>query len=859
MPVTNPPFGSILLKRRAAAGSNLGGDYWRIQEHHYNPVTRTAALYTPADSLDGTNYDRPTTEVIDSWCVDPGTAPYAQVQVTHNGAGGVTQTTVNGATACMIVCTLALSLSATATSNGRADLTATATAPLGAVLFSLDGFATPGLASVAGPGGNPQRVFANLKTGTYTVEVRETRAGGCRAQASLTIAAPYTVRYEVPFKDRDQASCLVRVLEREYGGGVAVLRSQPSPAVLDWPAAATGHVYSTLLKGSECALALYLETQGQLEPLFSGDERLHRVDYLREGVLFWRGFLLPEQYDVAFLFPPNEFNLRATDGLGTLSDVPFAGPAGQLLRGDWSLLRVLLHCLGKLDLDLPLHVLVNLFPKNATLAAGPLEQAFVDVRQYVDDKGKPWDCGRVVSELLTAFQARLYQQAGTWRLERLSELTIGEMAYQVYSPAGARGADVTHTLLQEVTGPAALPHWTGGGQRQSLRPVVSTVTVAADPGEEPANQLAFAVPKNSDLGLPYPASWSGYSQTPGALYTQLIYAGRDKAPLLRLTGTTDAGSFGGFAQPVTDAKRAAAPWVQTAATEPLIISDSPEYDAFLDISFTAKPYGNTPNATEGLQSQMNIALRFGNVWLSAGEFGENTTDPLFFPITIYFPETKEVKVQWRRRISRAALLPTSPQPVVVRFYAPLGGATATTVDISDIRLTSETGLSDTGILDLITTSYTGETGQLVSRVDEGTTLYHSDTPDARWPGTLLTARAGAVRGWFEAATPGQLRHLGDYLVRDRILWQNRPAQVLTGVLRGQLSGPGALISDPSEARPGVYLLPGCTHDAAQATWQITAVQLVTLTPPEITLPDGALYSEDDYALQREDNLLISYE
>ena len=102
-----------------------------------------------------------------------------------------------------------------------------------------------------------------------------------------------------------------------------------------------------------------------------------------------------------------------------------------------------------------------------------------------------------------------------------------------------------------------------------------------------------------------------------------------------------------------------------------------------------------------------------------------------------------------------------------------------------------------------------------------------------------------MRGWYEPGSAGQLRESADYVVRDRALWQAGPAQVLAGTLRGGWPGPGALLTDPTETRPAVYVLAGVSYDAAEATWTTTAVQDRQLLPPPLTLPAGAIYNEDD--------------
>lgn len=845
----SPSFDATLLRRRNM--SNAGPDTYNLLESYYEPSTRDSNAFLTT-STDPAEFTLPNTVIVDRWCTAIGVAPYTEARVHRTGAqGAIAIDYVDGVTSCQLVCTLGVTLTASAVRNGRANLTATLSGAQGAVLLSLDGFQTPGTP----PDTATTALFFDARVGTYTITARETRAGGCTATASVTFAVPYGPRYELHFKDLDSTGCLLRVSEREYTGAPEELDAQQEPVVLDWPGGATDHLFTQLLNGSQCQLALYLMRDEQLLPLFSGDERLHRVDYYRAGALFWTGYLLPEQYDVAFLTPPATFELAASDGLGTLSTIPFVGSAGEALRGDWTALRVIQFCLNKLDLGLPLHALFTLAPGGSLPGLGALEQFAVDVAAYQDDSGKPWDCGKVLDALLKPFAARLYQWAGAWWLERLSELTGGDTTYTTYEPNGTRGDVLRVNRMVQVQAPAAQPHWLNGDQRQGLRPAVGSVSVAADPGE-PLNLLRFALPAIADLPGAYPSSWTAASSTPTVPWSLLLYAGKDKPPTLRLLGTRGP-QFGYPSNAEMLAAALRAPWVQLPVAPPLPLprtqGNAAHAQEILVLRFTAKPFGNTPEILTGKYSVMAVALHFGDAWL-AGNTGRPETAVAQAVIACDFTTAGEVSAY----VIFGDTVQRGPRPVQVRLYAPVGGASDCTVDISDISLQYETG--DPQQNEAYTTRYHGNTGLLVSRTDEELTLFHTDVPHQRRAGTWLDRDRLPVQGWAEAGAPGQLREAGDYLVRDRLSWQAGPAQALTGTLRGQLpGGPGTLLTDPTEVRPALYLLPACQHRAASAEWDVTGVQNLLLVPPIVRLPDNAIYDDDLAAWQDEDGRILVYE
>ena len=535
--MANTPLNGTLLRRTPGADNGSGLNDAKEWWYDPNPAVRTSAVYVVFKSADFSTFLLPANVLLDRWCVSIGAAPYTEITVFSQGiTGSVYQVSTDNVRACQ--CTLGFSATVSAVVNGRADITAVATRPIGEVRFSLDNFDTAGISPVPGPG-NPTALFPQLVTGTYTVSVKETRPLGCSASQTLTFVAAYGPRYALTFQDFDNATCVLQIFEREYNGPVIPLTAAAAPVKLDWSGGAMDHVYSKLIKGSSAELGLYVTAAEPLNALFSGDERLHRVDVSRAGALLWRGFLLPEQYDVLHLAGTSGVTLTATDGLGTLSTVPFAGPNGTRLRGDWTLIQVVQFCLSKLAVGLPLDVLFNLFPAGATYMTPAGEQIRVDVAAYQDEKGTPWDCGKVLAELLLPFQARLYQQAGTWRLERLVELTTGPLTVARYAPDTYAGSTTpTPTPLLATVGPAGTrPYWQGASQRQSLRGAIASVKIANAPGKI-VNLLKFAQPANTDLPGMYPLSWSGFSPIGSKSYSLLRFVGVDKPPILRLVGST---------------------------------------------------------------------------------------------------------------------------------------------------------------------------------------------------------------------------------------------------------------------------------------------------------------------------------
>ncbi|MGY2133659.1 hypothetical protein ACW9KT_15625 [Hymenobacter sp. HD11105] len=820
----NAPANAVLLKRQCKPAFGGGFTY---TDKYYDPATRTIVSLNSATGYVAdtcTVYTKPSDEVVDRYCLEPGVAPFTERRVFFDGLNDLFTQDVDNVLSCQRpACTL--TVTAIVTPAGLSGLGSATLVPLGAqgeVRFQRVG-------QPADQGVNP--VFVDLPVGTYDLRVFETRPDGCSATVRVTITAQYGVRYRLCFRDQQQRRVTLLLRERGYLGPEEKIIGQADAVTVDWPGGALDHVHTTLLRGSECELRLLLTYTGQMLDTFSGDERLYQVELLLDNNLFWRGYLLPEQYTVAHLAPPVTFVLRATDGLGALEGVPFAGPEGRPLRGQWSLLQVLQHCLARLDLNFPLHVLSTLLPRGGLASQCPLAQAFVDVAQYADEKGKPFSCGKVVQEILGVQQMRLLQQDGAWWLERLADLSPEALTYWVFAPDGTQLAPLTRTLLRTVTQPTVLENrlaWRRAAQTKSIRGAIKSVLVKAEPGEL-VNLLAdYALDAAQVDAAGRPQGWSG------AAPVQVLPAQkRNESGTLLLRGAAPG------------ATPEAADFIQTPASLPVPTGGSFLYP--LQVRFTATLRSLQPlpaDTPQNLLPRLLVGLRHGQQWLGMGATPGIGAQRLVAYTFDKLDQAVTVELGGYGRTTQEA------EAVVLRFLqvtAPAGRA-AYDVEISNLELRWGTlGYEE---------EYVDETYEqselLVTRHDESQVLFHTDTPQVRLRGSLLDARGFPTEEWFLLSAPAVLAPLHAFLVRDRFSWQSGPAQVLSGPLQGELR-PGDLLTDPMELRPAVYLLPTATYNVKTAEWTITAVQLRTLLPLGVSeaVPVGAFYTEDDFVLVAE--------
>lgn len=891
-------------------------------------VVRTEAVYDTATravrrSISHVNScsasARAVGDLVDSYCLAPGVPPFTQRKVypawldaagnpttdpatAVTPAGTVRFEDTDGVGACSVTpggCSLTARAAVAAETPSRlGSVLVSPSGAVGAVEYSLDDFQTSNQ-----PGG----VFGDLPAGAYLATVREVRAGGCTARVAFTIPAAYGLRYRLPFVASDGQVCRADIYLRGYTGAVEALRGAGADSVvLSWPGSATDHLFTPLLRGSECELAILCSSTGQLADLYASDERRARVEIYRAGGLVWRGWLLPEQWQEPLLAPPFASIIRGTDGLGTLSDRPFGYENGLSLRPELiSHLDTIRHCLalaGHLD-ALPIYTVGEVWSDRMQTDAEAdfLTQVGGWTNGWRTDKNALWKAGDVLRAVLDYYQLRLYQWAGAWHIERLSEFSRRAGCRRIaYSAAGVAGAVETAYRPESTIAPPdpAAPwvlHWVNAAQSRTLRPAVREVVLTNNENNPPVNLLpegegwpAIAFTSAGKLW-----QWQG-----GAPYTRTIDPKKPEASVLRIPMAPTVPYTGYLSRKVR-----------------LFDIDLPHH--------YAQGTGGGGNYWAPLM-----------LYVDAETDADPTGDPLAFPThplrvqifingapgisqDIAFTQEKRQRAGFEIQLDWALLTTAFVAPIELEIRLLPRGAAAASGDVAirTLKLVhgwSEHTFKEYQFGELVlqeydapapVTAYRAKTAIAhATRLDAATrevtepselgsytysvsavSGYHavkSDSPTVFARGAQLIG-GGAVRRWYELADAvdpgvsfvrgnvvnGYLESgyaMGDLVARDRALWQLAPAMCLRGTLDGWLlQGPGALLSDPY-ASPRLFVQTDTRLNLALSRWDVTAVEMLTArataVPADALLDESGanrtgpyLLAEDGSRLLTEDN------
>lgn len=277
--------------------------------------------------------------------------------------------------------------------------------------------------------------FDGLGHGGYSVSVGN---GYTSRVVNFTLSADYGLRWVLEFSDfGNNTPCRLELWPQGYAGPSETLCGQDNPVTIAEEGIQGGDGQADLGPSVGKAMTLRLRAvPGQLQELMTSD-RSCRADFYYGGALQFTGFVEQGIYSETLLAGPVDVELTATCGLAGLKDLTFSGHVGQELRGRFSRLDTLLHCLSRTGLSLPVVIGANLRAAELLTDETPEEFIYTDRQAYTDQ-----DLRAVVDALCQSLGGTLVQRNGQWLLLSVLEAAKPAPARR-YQPAGTNRQALT--------------------------------------------------------------------------------------------------------------------------------------------------------------------------------------------------------------------------------------------------------------------------------------------------------------------------------------------------------------------------------------------------------------------------------
>lgn len=169
--------------------------------------------------------------------------------------------------------------------------------------------------------------------------------------------------------------------------------------------------------------------------LFSGDEKRYRVELIaidadENEALYWKGFLLPDQYEEPYTNATFFVNFEATDNLALLKNYTLPP---WYFGSRYPLMKLLSYLLKDTGLNQSIIIAPSILPDQPDVKADLIN---VPIQQYKDGQ-KYTDNSEILQDVLGALGLTLYNFRGYWFVMGLTRKHEQEVRYcEVYSPNG---------------------------------------------------------------------------------------------------------------------------------------------------------------------------------------------------------------------------------------------------------------------------------------------------------------------------------------------------------------------------------------------------------------------------------------
>jgi hypothetical protein len=177
------------------------------------------------------------------------------------------------------------------------------------------------------------------------------------------------------------------------------------------------------IRGQGLRVSLDADASLTYEELFQGQEKTFRVEYFRDSVLLFQGWLNPEGFYEDYVNDKWEVSFDCIDGLGYLKNLAFVNSNGTNITGIKTQLEILSLALQRTGINVDINVAINIFYTGLADTESILANVNANTKRYIkDDEVTVMNCEEVIRDVLEPYGAVLTSYNGQWVVYKPNEL-----------------------------------------------------------------------------------------------------------------------------------------------------------------------------------------------------------------------------------------------------------------------------------------------------------------------------------------------------------------------------------------------------------------------------------------------------
>lgn len=242
------------------------------------------------------------------------------------------------------------------------------------------------------------------------------------------------IKYKVEYSDIAGIDTTINIKEEGYTGSPISLVGTGEPFVISMDSSEDKF---TPVRGTGATLEVYSEDNFQLRNLYTEDIFKYPVEAIKNGSVFWNGYINTEVYSEDYSKSENyPVTLELNDGLALLDRIKFLDANGDKFTGLITLWELFQRIMGEIGLDHKYYfVSLDKVPENTIKATSetPLHLIRVNQANYYDEEGDPMTYREVLEAILLPFGATLLKHDGAVHLLDVDKLAEDSFIRNRYS------------------------------------------------------------------------------------------------------------------------------------------------------------------------------------------------------------------------------------------------------------------------------------------------------------------------------------------------------------------------------------------------------------------------------------------
>lgn len=236
----------------------------------------------------------------------------------------------------------------------------------------------------------------------------------------------HATKYSIPFLNREQVACEVKLLLDGYVGGITTLKGAENPFIVSRQSQDSQLPYGIL--ATESVIEFYTGGLVTLNDFYSESYTDWKIEFYYNGTLRFTHYLQIDNSSEAITDIDHVISLNGNDGLAQLQNLYLVESDGTFLYRNWTLAELLSYIFAFIP-DLGIDAYLNIF-ENSTQDRNDIDyltflpQTAINTKYYQDSDGTSFPLYDILNNILTDFRSGLFQENGVWNIVRWGDLRI---------------------------------------------------------------------------------------------------------------------------------------------------------------------------------------------------------------------------------------------------------------------------------------------------------------------------------------------------------------------------------------------------------------------------------------------------